>query len=210
MTTHGPIRHIVAWLAPMAMIAALAGGVLSAGTANASTQPVTTALTASHSTLASTTSSTTEDPWATSGTDSGVQTSGTDSGGNLDGAQSASTYCYTYTVHAWINDVFGIRLANYWMHTYFCYNYTKVTYHSTWENGSVTTTGSATGWSYDGVVESSFNCYYANSYACSGNHETSQGKFEACLLKIGCYSSWYPYIQEWEWYNGGARYSYSD
>jgi len=180
------------------MIGALASAVIPAGTAAASATGRMAA------TAASTTGPTpgSEDPAASSVTTTSLQTSGTDVGGNEDGAAESGISCATLTTHNWTKDVFDITLANYYMYTYWCWNGSKVTSHTTWENGSVTGTGSATGWEYEGVIESSFNCYYANSNKCSGNHETSEGKFQACLVKVGCYSSWYPYDQQYETYNG--------
>ena len=200
-------RRSVAWLASAAMTAALATALLSAGSASASTTPGT-ALTAAAVTAATVTPGT-EDATAGDSLTTSLQTSGTDLAGNSDVISAAGVSCATLTVHAYNWDVVGIHLANYYMYTYWCWNGAKVTSHTTWENGSVTTTGAATGWEYEGVIESSFNCYYANSNKCSGNHETSEGKFQACIIKIGCYSSWYPYIQEFETYNGGWSYSYS-
>ncbi len=193
------------------LAAALAAAAVPAGTALASTSPHTAttpraAVTATAATATATTA--TEDPAASDGTDTTLQTSGSDLAGNVDSISGASG-CNTLTVHAWAKDALGIVLTNYYMYTYWCWNGSIVTTHTTWERGSVTATGSATGWSYNGVKESSFNCYYANSRTCSGNHETSEGNFQACIIKIGCYSSWYPYINEYETYNGGWHYSYS-
>jgi hypothetical protein len=198
LALHHPARLVFA-LASAAMIAALSFTVLPTGTADASITGRTAVTTAA----ATGPTAGTEDPLSTVVGSTSLQTSGTDAGGNLDGVEASGVSCATLTTHNWIKDIFDITLANYYMYTYWCWNGTKVTTHTTWESGSVTATGSATGWEYDGVVESSFNCYYANSVKCSGNHETSEGKFEACLVKIGCYDTWYPYDQQYETYNGG-------
>jgi hypothetical protein len=200
-----PIMHLrrptgpLAWLASAAMVGALAFAILPGGTANASTTGRAAITTAA----ATAPTAGSEDPASSSETTTSLQVSGADAGGNLDGAGASGISCATLTTHNWVKDVVGITLANYYMYTYWCWNGTIVTTHTTWENGSVTGTGSATGWEYEGVIESSFNCYYANSHKCSGNHETSEGKFQACIVKIGCYSSWYPYDEQYETYNGG-------
>ena len=65
---------------------------------------------------------------------------------------------------------------------------------------------SAGGWSFKGVIPSSveFNCFYAMSRWCSGNHEHSQGEFDYCVLHVGCISSVYPWIDQYEYYYGKA------
>jgi hypothetical protein len=191
--------RLLACLASAAMIGALAFAVIPAGTADAGVtgRMAATAAPATGPTPGS------EDPATSSVITTSLQTSGADAGGNEDGTVASGISCATLTTHNWIKDIFDITLANYYMYTYWCWNGSIVTTHTTWESGSVTGTGSATGWEYEGVIESSFNCYYANSNRCSGNHETSEGKFQACIVKVGCYSSWYPYDQQYETYNGG-------
>jgi hypothetical protein len=97
-------------------------------------------------------------------------------------------------------------LAWYKMTTYYCWNGVIVTSHSTREDGGVTASGSAAGWTYNGNVNGSvgWNCYiaYGSTRQCSGNTEYAQGSFQDCLIKFGCVDNWYPQIQEWENYHG--------
>jgi hypothetical protein len=98
-------------------------------------------------------------------------------------------------------------LAWFKMTTYWCWNGVIVTYHNTREAGGVTSSGSAAGWSYTGIVQGSdgWYCYVAKGSHrnCSGNTEFAQGSFPECAFKVGCISSWNPQIQEWENYHGG-------
>jgi hypothetical protein len=124
--------------------------------------------------------------------------------------EPAALVLIAITYNAWIKDAVGITLANYWMYTYYCFDYNTVTYHDTWATGSVTTTGGIGGWQYDGYNGRWFNCYDARgTVGCSGNHEATQGIFKACQYNV-CYSTWYPYVQEWETYKGTFSFSYSD
>jgi hypothetical protein len=99
------------------------------------------------------------------------------------------------------------ELAWFTMDTYWCWNGTKVTYHSTTQHGAATGSGNAVGWSYSGTVSGTvgWSCYVAvgSKVNCSGNEEHAQGNFDECALKVGCISKWQPYIQEWENYHGG-------
>lgn len=97
------------------------------------------------------------------------------------------------------------ELAWFKMRTYWCWNGTIVTTHSTSTTGGVTSSGAASGWDYVGVISSGWHCYVAKggTRPCSGNTEYAEGKFTDCVAKVGCIASWYPYIQEWENYHGG-------
>jgi hypothetical protein len=122
----------------------------------------------------------------------------------VEAADKAGNFCKTAWVSVSYKDIFRIVLFWYKMTTFWCYNGRTVTTHSTSENAAVTGTGSATGWSYHGVIERSFHCYVASGSTrnCSGNFEDSQGSFQACLVKVGCYASKQPYFHEEENYRG--------
>ncbi len=108
--------------------------------------------------------------------------------------------CATFTTDQYYNNYLGQTLFNYYQNTYFCWDYNTVTYHSTWESGMIPGWAKAIGWRYDGVVTTGFNCFYATSRWCSGNHEFSQGHFEICIS--GLCDVEYPYIDQYEYYNG--------
>jgi hypothetical protein len=140
----------------------------------------------------------------TAGTEDAVTTIDSETSTVDEATASAGSLCRTGWAKLSYKDVFGIVLFWYKMTTYWCYNGAIVTTHSTSENAGVTATGSATGWSYLGVIERSFHCYVASgsTRSCSGNFEDSQGSFQACIAKIGCYASKQPYIYEKENYKG--------
>jgi hypothetical protein len=106
----------------------------------------------------------------------------------------ASTYCQTIYDNDTLTDALGITLAKFQMNTYYCWNYSIVTYHSTWETDSANGT---LGWSYKGLLQNHFHCYYANSNKCSGNYEQMQGNFSGPFGQ-----SWQPTCYLEEIYNG--------
>lgn len=87
---------------------------------------------------------------------------------------TAATYCQTIYAKDTLKDAIGITLATFQMNTYYCWNYSIVTYHSTWENNS---SNGTLGWSYKGLLSNYFTCYYANSNWYSGNYEQMQANF---------------------------------
>jgi hypothetical protein len=93
--------------------------------------------------------------------------------------------------------------------TYWCWNGSIVTTHTTSLNAGTTSSGAATGWTYDGVVDGSkgWHCYLANggTRPCSGNTEYAEGAFTDCFQPVHqCpIGSWYPFVQQWENYHGG-------
>lgn len=118
---------------------------------------------------------------------------------------AAGDPCKTVTYTRFIYDAMTrATVASFSIHTYFCYNYSKVKSHSTWVTGNVTTVGGLEGWTYNGHDTIEFNCYVASGStgSCSGNHESDQGYFQECILKVGCVGTWDPTVQEWENYKG--------
>lgn len=141
------------------------------------------------------------DPVATPDT---VATVDTETTTMAEANDNTGNFCRTGWVKLSYRDVFGVVLFWFKMTTYWCYNFQVVTTHSTSETAGITATGSATGWSYRGIIEHSFHCYVASgsTRSCSGNFEDAQGSFQACLITIGCYASKQSYIHEEENYKG--------
>lgn len=84
--------------------------------------------------------------------------------------------CQSIWVAETETNVFGTTLAKFQMNTYYCWNDAMVTYHQTWETNSTNL-----GWTYKGLLDNTFFCYYANSNSCSGNYEQMQGNFSSVL-----------------------------
>jgi hypothetical protein len=139
---------------------------------------------------------------ATAGDTSAITTDET-----LGGTDSAGDPCKTNTVTIRYNDVFGVNLWWFKMSTYWCWNYSIVTYHSTSVSHGVTGTGDATGWAWGGGSGPHFNCYVASgsSRNCSGNYEYATGKFDYIPIPSVCAEE----IQEWENYKGSFYWSTS-
>jgi len=125
----------------------------------------------------------------------------------IDSTDSAGHPCRTRTFERdLVQWPFGWpTLAWFKMRTYWCWNGSIVTTHTTNVTGGTTGSGAASGWDYGGVVSGSngWHCYVANggSRPCSGNTEYAEGGFTECLAK--CIGSWYPFSQQWENYHGG-------
>lgn len=117
-------------------------------------------------------------------------------------SRSATTAdpCETVWTEKIGRDLIGIELLWFKTKTYWCWNWLKVTSHTTSSYGAVTGTGAAGGWEYIGLREQSFHCYKIAGYAsrCGGNYEDAEGYFQECLIRIGCASASYPYKQLWE------------
>lgn len=126
----------------------------------------------------------------------------------VDSTDSAGNPCRTRTferdlVQAPFN---WPTLAWFKMRTFWCWNGSIVTTHTTNVNGGTTAPGAALGWDYAGVVSGSegWHCYVASggTRPCSGNTEYAEGKFTDCVPGH-CIGSWFPFIQQWENYHGG-------
>jgi hypothetical protein len=146
------------------------GGVASASTT--STQVV----------VSSQSSSADPSTGATHTVQTGVESSAAVPASVLQAAQAANASsplavsCQTIYASDTDSDVLGITLAKFQMNTYYCWNDEIVTYHQTWQTNSTNL-----GWSYKGLLDNTFFCYYANSNSCSGNYEQMQGNFSGPL-----------------------------
>jgi hypothetical protein len=195
-------RLLIILLGLVTSLGLLGGFGISAASAQSTPTPAASASPRSASPLASGDSV----PSKVSG--SAVQRSGTDPHGHHDGVihrVPGPDYLACSTLHSWSEgeDVLDIVIFQYNQYTYWCWNGRWVTTHSSWETGTVTTTGEIGGWSYDGVINSHWHCFYADSHACSGNFVESQGKFTDCIIHIGCPTETVePGINQNVYYNG--------
>jgi len=120
---------------------------------------------------------------------------------------AAAESCRTSTNYINNEDILGIILFSFNMSTYWCYNGSIVTYHSTGVNHGITGTGSATGWEWIGDSGIDFSCYVASGSTknCSGNEEHSTGYFYNDITGQSCSDT----LHQWENYKGQFFHSES-
>lgn len=123
------------------------------------------------------------------------------------GTDSAGDPCKTSTNYIDNQDIFGITLSSFNMHTYWCWNGLIVTSHSTGVNHGITTFGSAAGWEWIGDTGVDFSCYIASGSTrnCSGNEEHSTGYFYNFISGQSCSDT----LHQWENYKGQFFHSES-
>lgn len=92
---------------------------------------------------------------------------------------SAGNPCATRQSDETLTDGFGNVQIWLRMKTTYCWNYSIVTYHSTYLYWGVTTLGVLVGWTWLYNPDYAFNCYVASgsSRNCSGNHEHAKEVF---------------------------------
>jgi hypothetical protein len=137
---------------------------------------------------------------------------------HTDAPNAAGDPCTTISGTEEVKNAVDVELMWFKLSTYFCWSgpedgpwssADKVTSHSTTWSVGVTTAGSIVGWAYNqNVTGIEFHCF-TDGYgfsgginSCSGNYEYDEVEFEACLLKVGCYDTEYPYVWEAEYLNG--------
>jgi uncharacterized membrane protein len=118
---------------------------------------------------------------------------------------AASSPCKTISYNAQAFNNVGLRLASFTVYTYFCYNNNKVLpSRTTWYTVNISGVGSAGGWSFDGLTTNQAYCAVTDgsTNSCGKVVEVLEAHFQACLVKVGCVSNWYPVIEEDEYYDG--------
>lgn len=186
------LSAVLAGVSPIIVLAAFAPSALASTASHQS--PTSTSLTAAAS-------SSTLDPGDTTETGTGILPPADVpayilSAAASDGAvPSASQSCETVYVWDRLTDALGIQLAKFQINTYYCWNGSIVTSHSTWETNS---SNGTLGWSYKGLLQNQFHCYYANDNKCSGNYEQLQGNFSGPFSQ-----HWQPTCWLEEIYTGG-------
>jgi hypothetical protein len=142
-------------------------------------------------------------PSATGTADAGVAADVT-TGNDSAGTDSAGDPCETSWAKETEHDALGFTLFWFKLSTYWCWNYSIVTYHNTYSSYNITTLGGDSGWVYNGTDGIHFNCYIASGSTrkCSGNYESTTAYFQDCIVKYGCVQNVYFYIEEWENYKG--------
>jgi len=110
-------------------------------------------------------------------------------------------YSRTLTVTNNIRSLTTVVLGTFTIRTFWCYNYSVVTFATSTRSGSVTLAGTIGGLSYDG--EQSFNEYIYSSY---GSYAFSQGKFTQSPFHIGTLGAVYPTNETWVHRDGTYGY----
>jgi hypothetical protein len=116
---------------------------------------------------------------------------------------SAGDPCKWFTSELWFGYLGHTKEMWLKVVTYFCYNYSIVTYHKTSWSWGVTAGGAGDGWGWIINPYYSFNCFNAadNAYRpCSGNHEWTQELFINGFLRGEASLT----IDQDEYYNGGT------
>lgn len=101
------------------------------------------------------------------------------------------------------NNAYGSHLAWIKLHTNFCYNYSRVTYATSYRSAGTTELGNIGGIEWQGWQSYSEAWYTVNGHINGGAYAITQAKFGDCPIHVGCIAYVYPQAETLAHYDGG-------